>query len=538
MDALKKTSISQKIIIFAIVALTIVLIAVVGYTSSQVNYGVLFSGLTDAEVGTVYAKLQELNIDVKSEGANTLLVPVDQVQTVKNQLYADGVIPASQMNGGSGTTDYGSLYMQNGMAFGATDKDKALMNQFQQQTTLTEIINKLANVENSTVMLNLATTTQFALDENAVKESTATVMVQVKPGATFTEEDATAIKTIVSGAVPKMSPENVFVVDQNNNVYGSDGVESGSGAVANQIKLQQQTANVVKNQIVNLLSPVFGLENISAAVNVQLDFDKQTTESITLTPPTDVGGDENKGIITSSKQIAEMAFGNQDAAGVPGMDANGGAPTYQQAIDNINNTDYYTIQEEYNYEVNEVKDLIEKAQGDITNISATVLLNGGDEIANVVENVRQQVATAAGIPVDNITVAPMTFAQNTLMQQQLDEQKAAVEAAQRNQLIQTLIPYAAIIGVILLVVVLILNSIKRKKEMELEAQRLQWMREQAEREANMPLVDVVADEDIDISDIMDQEKNSTLGQLQSLVQKNPDAIAQILRNWLMEDYRR
>lgn len=538
MESFKKTSISQKIIIFAIVALTIVLIAVVGYTSSQVDYGVLFSNLTDKEVGEVYAKLNELGIDVKSEGSNTILVPTDQVQTVKNQLYAEGVIPASQMNGGSGTNDYGQLYLDKALVFGATDKDKALIDQFQMQTSLTEMINKMGKVQNSTVLLNLATASQYALDNTGVKESSATVMVEVKAGETFTEDDANAIKKAVAASTPKMSEENVVVVDQNNNVYGSDGVENGSGAVANQIKLEQQTSNLIKNQLVNLFSPVFGMENISAMVNVKMDFDKQTTESITLSPPTDTGADENKGIITSSKQIAELMYGDQGAQGVPGMDANGGAPTYQEVVENINNTDYYTIQEEYNYEVNEVKDLIDKAQGDITNISATILINGGDEIANVTENVRQQAATAAGIPVENITVAPMTFAENTLMQQQLEEQKAAVEAMQRNQLIQTIIPYAAIIGVILLVVVLILSSIKRKKEMELEAQRLQWMREQAEREANMPLVDVVADEDIDLDSIMDQEKNTTLGQLQSLVQRNPDGIAQILRNWLMEDYRR
>ncbi len=518
-------------------ALTIVLIAVVGYTSSQVNYAVLFSGLTNEEVGTVYAKLNELGEDVKSAPGNTILVPADQVENIKNQLYSEG-IPASQIGGAGGTNNYGSLYLDKALAFGATDKDKALIEQFEMQTSLTNMINKMGKVQSSTVLLNLATASQYALDNAGVKESSATVMVQVKPGETFTEEDANAIKKAVAASTPKMDEASVVVVDQNNNVYGSDGVESGSGAVANQIKLEQQTSSVVKNQLVNLFSPVFGMENISAAVNVKLDFDKQTTESITLSPPTDTGADENKGIITSSKQMAELMYGDQNAQGVPGMDANGGAPTYQEVINNINNTDYYTIQEEYNYEVNEVKELIEKAQGDITNISATILINGGDEIANVVDSVRQQAATATGIPIDNITVAPMTFAENTLMQQQLEEQKAAVEAMQRNQLIQSIIPYAAIIGVILLVVVLILNSIKRKKEMELEAQRLQWMREQAEREANMPLVDVVADEEIDLDSILEQEKNSTLGQLQSLVQKNPDGIAQILRNWLMEDYRR
>lgn len=536
----QKTNRSQKIIVIAVIVLTIILIGVVVTVSGQTTYTVLYSGLSAADSGAIYQALQEMQVDVQAPTSGTIMVPADQAESIRNQLFARG-LPASAMGGAAGGINYGDFYIENGMAFNATDSDKQMISKFQMQYNLSQMINQSEKVESSTVLLNIAPTTQFALDTNE-SSSSATVMVRLKPGATFTDEDAIAIKKMVAASVPDLKEEDVVVTDQSLRVFGGNGMQSsGTGAVANQMQIEQEASARLSNQLMSLFAPVFGAENIAPSVHLKLDFDNRTTESITLEPPTEVGADENRGIATSMKSMVEHIANGDTAQGQPGLDTNGGAPTYQEVVDNINNTDYYKVTEEFNFEVNEVKELIEAAQGGIVEASATIMINGGDEVQAAIEDVRTAASTAIGIPAENITVLAMPFAENTTLQQQLDDQAAAVAELQRNQMIKTIVPYVVVAGVIILIALLLLNAFKKKKEMELEAQRLQWMQEQAEREAMMRqsgMVDVVAGEDIDLDSIMEEEKNSTLGQLQALVQKNPDGIAQILRNWLMDDYRR
>jgi flagellar biosynthesis/type III secretory pathway M-ring protein FliF/YscJ len=95
-------------------------------------------------------------------------------------------------------------------------------------------------------------------------------------------------------------------------------------------------------------------------------------------------------------------------------------------------------------------------------------------------------------------------------------------------------------GALELVGVLIMNGIKKRKEAELETQRIQFMREQAEKEAAeaAATIDLVADEPILAEEIMAGEDNSMLSSIKTFVDKNPEAGAQIRRYWLLDDYRR
>ena len=119
----------------------------------------------------------------------------------------------------------------------------------------------------------------------------------------LSQSDVDAIRAVVTKAVPSLTEENISVVDQNMHSYGSASASSGVNQVDTQVNLQQKVASDLEQQIVNLLSPVFGPENLSASVNVTLNFDKTTTNSLTLTPPTNDA--ENMGIITSMKQTEE-----------------------------------------------------------------------------------------------------------------------------------------------------------------------------------------------------------------------------------------
>jgi flagellar M-ring protein FliF len=518
----KKAQRSQRILIIAVIALTIVAIAVVATMANQVEYAVLYSNLSEADAGVVYEELESQGVDVKARANGTIMVPKDQVNQLRYTLTAEG-IPSTAAG-----IDY-SIY-ESASSFGSTDADKAMYSKIQLEQNLSSSINQMSKIKNSVVLLNVAEQSAFVLSDKNGSQSSASVMVTVQPGATLTSSDADAIRSLVATSVPYLPQENITIVDSTMQMYGSGTAEGGTGTVNTQIDLQNRVSEELRQQIINLLSPVFGPEKLSASVNVILNFDKAYTESITLSPPTEDA--ENMGIIVSMKTMEERILGGMGAEGEPGLDTNGGAPVYQEIDELAGDSVYYQVTEELNAEVNELREQIEKAQGTISELSCSLIIDGGEEMEEMLPQVRTLIATAIGVAEERISVSAMPFEQNSLMQQALDEQIAAAEEAERNELIKFFVMLGAIVGGIVVIIFMITNTAKRRKEMELAAQQAAIA---AEEEKNR--VDVMVDDEISIEELMNENKDNTLNQIQSLVKKNPDTVAQILRNWLMDEGR-
>ncbi len=507
---MKKT---QLLLIVLVIIVTIAVLGVVVSISNQVEYAVLFSDMEADETGEVYSVLEEMGVPVKAGSNGTIMVPKDQADELRYKLNAQGY-PESGLN-------Y-DIYTENATSLGMTDADKKLYLQFQLEQNISQTINRMDKIKSSTVMITLPEDSVFVLSDDEEQAATASVVLELQEGATLTSSDADTIRAVVSKSVSSLSPEDITIADSKMNIYGQDTTD-GSGKVSEQIELQNQVAEQLRTQIINLLSPVFGAEKLSASVNVILDFDKSVTNSITLSPP--VENDENMGIIVSMQEMQEKVAGETAAEGEPGVDENGGTPVYQETTDE-DTGDYYKVTRELNAEVNEINQQLEKAQGQIKDLSATLIIDGGDEIADILPDVRKQIATAIGVSEDKITVSNMTFEQNTQYAQTLSEQTEMLERVEKNKLIQTIIIAAAIIAAALIVIMSLLSRSKKKK---LEEEAMEW--------ETRSTLDVAADEEISVEDLAANE-NGTLEQIQNLVRKDSELIAQLLKNWLSDDYMR
>ena len=58
--------------------------------------------------------------------------------------------------------------------------------------------------------------------------------------------------------------------------------------------------------------------------------------------------------------------------------------------------------------------------------------------------------------------------------------------------------------------------------------------EQQEQE-EQPSIDVVADEELNVEELLQEKNDNMVSQVRQLVDRDPDAIAQLLRNWLSDD---
>jgi flagellar M-ring protein FliF len=430
LDSWKGINRVQQIMVIAVVSLAVIVIAVVVSMYSQDEYEVLYANLSQDDAAAVYTELEAQQIDVQATGdGTTILVPKGQAENLKLTLAAQG-IPASN------AISY-EFYTENAGSFGTTERDKAQIGTYQQQITLSQTINQMAKVKSSIVLLNVRQESAFVLSDNDDAVSTASVQIQPEQGQTFTEADAATVRELVAAAVSSLAPENVVVVNSETmQMYNSSSNTTGTGLVAEQLELQNRMSMNVQQQMINLLSPVFGPDRLSASCNVVLDFDDYRSETLTLTPVTDVGEEGNMGIAVSLKRTAERVAGGEAAEGEPGMDPNGGAPIYQMTDEELMDSDYYRVTEEANYEVNEMLEELERAQGGIKEFSATLIIDGGEDLEDILPEVRAQLTTALGAPADSITVSAMPFEYNARIREEWETAQAEIEAERRSAMMQ------------------------------------------------------------------------------------------------------
>ena len=512
----------EKIRFFVLVGVVIALSILVASLLGRTTYATLYSGLSAGEAGEILRALEDMGVPAKTQGTDTVLVPQERVSDLRMRLSADGYM----------STDFDYAIFDRATGFGTTDLEKQTYYQYQLQAHLRNYILRMEKIQDCLVIVNLPRESSFVLSANT-QPATASVMLEVRGGAMLTKSEANAIAQTVASGVPGLQPENIRIVDSKMNLYsidGAGGIDTAVG-VNQQFELEEQVKDRLEQQVVNFLEPVFGREKIKASVNVALNFDKELIQAVKFEPP--VAG-ETDGIIVSMQELYESSRTGVDAGGVPGTDSNGMGTVFYP-YDGLDDDEVYNkVLREMNYEINETTSQLEKAQGTIKDLSIAVLIDAEAVPEDYTSNVANLVAKAIGVGEDYITVErlPFTFT-DTSFQDMLDEQNKYMADMQRNALIRTVIT-----GLIILVLGLAVLSLIRT----ILRGMMEGQRQRAAAEAYAAAggnIDYIADGDekIQYEDFDLNTKNENVQQLEKFIDKDPQAVAQLLRNWLTDDVR-
>ena len=503
---------------FVLVGLIIAIVIALTVFLNQKTYTVLYSGMEASETGEVLSLLSEMGVDAKTEGEDTVLVPDGQVDEVRLELAAQGY-PSTGVN------DY-SIY-SSASGLGTTDSEKQVYYKYQLQANLRTTIMQMEKVENAVVNLDLGEDSSFVFSENE-KPPTASIMLTLRGDETLNDGEVRAITELVAKSVSGLETENVRIVDSRMTLY-SAGDEPGVQSADTHIALQQNVQRQLQEQIVSLLGPVFGDDNVLAEVSVVLNFDNKQTQSVEYSTP----ADSPEGIAVSMRELVE-AITNDTGGGDPaGIDANGNASQYLERIGQSEDAVYYNVSREVNYEINETTTQIQEAQGQIEDLSVSVILNSSN-IDDYVDEVKNLVATATGAVTDKITVEMLPFAGSEAAQEA--DAAAADEAQQyqeqllsRQQSAQTL--RLVIIVIAALIIMLFLFAIvKMFKPQQVEAVGMGGLDIIVDDDGN-----VMEETDEGVRDIEINDKDNTLSAIEDYIGKNPESVANLLRNWLNEE---
>ncbi len=509
-----------------IIAMVVVVLAsgIIGaILLNKVHYTVLYSNLSAEEAGSVMTILKNKSVDAKAQGTHTIMVPQEQADELRIELASEGY-PKTGLN---------YDVFSKSSSIGSTDLERQTYLQYQLQENMRATIRRMDKVDDCIVIVNLPAKSSFVVASN-IKEASVSVMLSLKNNQKLSQEEAKTIGQFVLKCVPDLNIKNISIVDSKMNYYNilsDDSEESLITLSANRQKLSDDMKNTLSEQVTKVLKPAVGDGNLAVSVNLVLNFDKKSTNSVQFSPP--VEGAANGLVRSSEEKQDSSAKSATPAAGQPGTDSNGVSASEYVANSGAAGTSSASSQSAFNYELNEIKTNIEKAQGTIENLSVAVLINENvNGISQNTEKVKNLVANAIGVNSKYISVELLPFvnAGGQGFDSYIQQNQEVIKQLKKSELIKTIVICAAILLALLAVFMFIRKRNGKKEEERLEEEGMLAM-----ATAGVPVpADLNPEEEQLLKDIVIKKSNE-VERVEELMDKYPDTVVQILRTWLTEE---
>ena len=261
----------------------------------------LFSALPEHEKSRVMDVLRANGIDVSIDRTTgEILVPSPEYYEAKMKLAAEG-LPSSVPQG------YDVLEK---IPMGTSRSVEFMKMKQTQEIELARSINEIANIVGARVHLAIPEKSVFVRDSSP---PTASVFVKLADGRALGLEQIRSIVHIVSSSIPNMTSDNVTVVDQYGSLLSKPEDDPNLAMTEKQLAHRVKIESIYRQRILSLVSPIVGAGNLTAQVNVEMDFtSNQTTEEIF----------DPESISTRSEQNSQDESTDRPARGIPGAVAN------------------------------------------------------------------------------------------------------------------------------------------------------------------------------------------------------------------------
>jgi flagellar M-ring protein FliF len=401
-----------------------------------------------------------------------------------------------------------------------TQQDKEHIWRHQKVSDLESKLEMLDNIAEAAVTLAVPERSIFLNASNEQPRPTAYVMV--RPTEKLTQAQVQGIVMLVSRSVENLDPKDVTVVDNNSNILNVTYDDDSIGAVSSQEELRKKRELELQQKVLDYFSvgQFDNFDTLRVVANVTLDFDKEKSQIKKITNPEGMDG----GAVISSS-ISEETVKNAGNGGEPGMGTNPGgtnAPTYQTGDGSV--SEYSNIHEDINYGYDEMLSELEKATGKMVPEESGLALSlwYGHKVTDdsrlgddFIGELRTALGTATGIPARNISISKFKLAP-----------LETVEKSTTDRIRELLNDYGFFALMLLLIVGLLIVGIPRRKQIEEPAMA---------QVASGPRFVIPEDEE-PIPEIELEERSEIKKQIEKFVRQKPDAVAQLLRNWLSDDW--
>lgn len=357
-------------------AATIAIIVALLMWARSPDYRVLYSNLGEADGGRIIGELDSRGVPYRfSQGGQALLVPNEQVHTLRLQLAEQGLPQGGNVG----------LELMQDQAFGISQFAEQINYQRGLEGELARSMESLGPVERARVHLALAKDSVFVRDREPAK---ASVVLTLQPGRAIGEGQISSIVHMVASSVPDLATDAVTVVDQSGKLLTrSDG--NGLGLDGTQLEYIAEVERSYRRRIESILAPILGLRNVRAQVTADIDFSKREETAERYGP----NQAPNEAAVRSHQSRLTWQGDEELAGGIPGALSNtppgtatspvempaeeddGQADAADQDSDTTGSDASLDRDQVINYEVDRTVSHTQYRRGQVERLSAAVVIN-------------------------------------------------------------------------------------------------------------------------------------------------------------------
>lgn len=339
---------------FAALAISAALLfGLIGFNARE-DRALLFSDLDPAEAGRIVQRLGQADVPYTLQGdGSTILVPRSRVAEVRLMLAADG-LPTR------GNVGY-ELFDQS---------DPLGQTQFQQDINrlralegeLARTIVALDSVSAARVHLVLP---EHRLFERDKEQPTASILLKLV-GRDLPAETVQAIRNLVAGAVPGLTPEKVTILDERGRLLAAAQDENNPGAVISGLDERRKAVEEnIRKTVLDIVEGVVGQGNARVQVTADMDFNR-VTEAKELFDP--------DGKVVRSTQSSEEKSKGEQVGGPATASAN--VPDGSESDESQSGESAEKTTETVNYEISKTTRTEVIEGGRMKRLSVAVAVDG------------------------------------------------------------------------------------------------------------------------------------------------------------------
>ncbi len=315
----------------------------------------LYTGVAPEDAGQVIERLRAADIEYRlADGGASILVPSEQVAEMRLQLAASGLPHSGRLG----------FELFDGNNFGATDFAEQVNYHRALEGELERSVTALSEVEVARVHITLPKESIFVESRRPAK---ASVMVKLRPGTELSPQNVQAICYLVSSAVAGLEPKSVSVLDMRGNLLNRSRTGETLDASVPSDALLEYRHSIERDLLAKIhttLEPLLGPDGFRAGVSVDCDFTsgEQSEEFF----------DPNQSVMASSQRTEDLSGTGLSTGGVPGT-----ASTLPRSTTTTGRTGsgHTRRTENIAYQTSRTVRRVRLPQGDVKRVSVSLLVD-------------------------------------------------------------------------------------------------------------------------------------------------------------------
>ena len=406
-------------------ALTAVAAVIVFVSMREPNMTTLYASVSDSDKSKIYEALKNMGMDVELDPATgEVLIPTNDYHQARISLAAQG-LPEYASNG---------FEEIDNLPLGVSRSVETMKLKKLQENELSRSIAEISSIRAARVHLALPEKSVFIRNQTS---PTASVFVTLKNGRQLDQTQVRAITNLIASSVPGMSQDGVSIIDQSGRLLSYSPDNPNEVMADSQLAYRMRLESIYRSRIQSLVAPIVGAANVTAQVNLEIDFTRRETSQEMVNP-------QDSAILSEQSSLNVTA--KKDAVGIPGAISNQPPAEAEIALKDSNvgmggdgNSEKNGFEtksstELKNYEVSRKFETVTTPSNIIARIDAAVLVKDREVIdpdtgeitfepisEKIKKEMEQLISSAIGIKVergDSLTITSQVF-NNEIVGQQI-----------------------------------------------------------------------------------------------------------------------